>query len=269
MIELTHNIIRTVRSLNMKKNRIEHGLFVAEGTKCVRDTFNSFKCRWLIATKEWMERYGHQLSTPHDGVWTSTGEEPECYVPATKEQMRRVSNFETAGDVIAVYEIPTYEIQTENINAGLNIAIDNIQDPGNLGTIIRAADWFGLHDIYASTGTVDVYNHKVVQATMGAIGRVRVHYGDLTNLFKQYPYLPVCGTYTQGDNIYDVKLPQKAFVVFGNEGNGISDPVTELVTQRLSIPKAPDSGSESLNVALAAAITISEFIRQSRFHGIG
>ena len=148
------------------------------------------------------------------------------------------------------------------VATGLNIVLDNIQDPGNLGTIIRLADWFGVSDIFASKTTVDVYNHKVVQATMGAIARVKVHYGDLEALFEEYPDLPVYGTFLDGKDIYKSELGKTGFVVFGNEGQGIGAKVAKHVDQRLLIPKAKTAGSESLNVGVAAAITISEFFRR-------
>ncbi|MBQ7205179.1 MAG: RNA methyltransferase, partial [Muribaculaceae bacterium] len=174
----------------------------------------------------------------------------------------RISQFDTPSDVIAVYEKPEDTIDTARIGKNLNIVLDNIQDPGNLGTIIRLADWFGIHDIFASKTTVDVYNHKVVQATMGAIARVKVHYGDLEDVFEEYPDLPVYGTFLDGKNIYSSELGKTGFVIFGNEGQGISAKVAKHVDQRLLIPKAKGAGSESLNVGVAAAITISEFFRR-------
>ncbi|MBQ5466689.1 MAG: RNA methyltransferase [Muribaculaceae bacterium] len=150
------------------------------------------------------------------------------------------------------------------MRSGLNIVLDNIQDPGNLGTIMRLADWYGIRNIFASKSTVDVYNHKVVQATMGAISRVKVHYCDLDFFLDDYDDMPVMGTFLDGDNIYGAKLPEGgAFVIFGNEGQGISPKIAAHVTQRLHIPAMPRKGehSESLNVGIAAAITISELRR--------
>ena len=176
--------------------------------------------------------------------------------------MARISQFDTPSDVIAVYEKPVDTIDSERVASSLNIVLDNIQDPGNLGTIIRLADWFGIRDIFASRTTVDVYNHKVVQATMGAIARVKVHYGDLEELFEEFPDLPIYGTFLDGKDIYKSELGKKGFVVFGNEGQGIGAKVAKHVNSRLLIPKAKTAGSESLNVGVAAAITISEFFRR-------
>ena len=252
MIEINNAIIKTVRSLAMKKYRDEEGLFVAEGTKCVRDTWDYFKCRWLICTRAWHDRLAN--ASMHDKI-----------VLANNQQMSRISQFSNASDVIAVYELPRVTIDPVEVRENLNIVLDNVQDPGNLGTILRLADWYGIHHVFASIGTVDVFNHKVVQATMGAISRVQVHYCDLEMLLDEYHDLPVWGTFLDGDNIYSEKLGNRGFVVFGNEGQGIGNKIAVKVTRRLSIPSWPHKGStsESLNVGVAAAIAISEFRRDS------
>lgn len=252
MIDINNGIIKVVRSLASKKHRDEEGLFVAEGTKCVRDTWDAFTCRWLIATRAWYEQLG-------------TAEHYDKIVITPKSQMARISQFDTPSDVIAVYEIPTRTFTDAEVKQGLNIVLDNIQDPGNLGTIMRLADWYGIRNIFANPTTVDVYNHKVVQATMGAISRVKVHYTDLEELLESYNDLPKYGTFLDGENIYDKTLSPNGFVIFGNEGRGISEKVAKLTTHRLLIPSAPrkGAGSESLNVGIAAAITISEIMRNS------
>ena len=249
MMHMNNGILKVVRSLGAKKYRDDEGLFVAEGTKCVRDTWSHFNCRWLIAKRSWYEQCG-------------TAEHYDKIVFANGQQMARISQFDTPSDVIAVYEKPEDTINPDRVIKSLNIVLDNIQDPGNMGTIIRLADWFGIHDIFASRTTVDVYNHKVVQATMGAIARVKVHYGDLEALFDEYPDLPVYGTFLDGQDIYRSQLGKTGFVVFGNEGQGIGAKVAKHVDERLLIPKASSAGSESLNVGVAAAITISEFFRR-------
>ncbi len=252
MISINNGIIKTVRSLNLKKNRDQERLFVAEGTKCVRDTWNYFNCRWLICTQVWHDKFAN--ADMYDKI-----------VLANNQQMSRISQFSTHSDVVAVYELPEHGVVEAEVRENLNIVLDNIQDPGNLGTIIRLADWYGIKNIFASKGTVDVFNHKVVQATMGAISRVKVHYCNLDTLFETYEGLPVWGTFLNGDNIYEANLENRGFVVFGNEGQGIGEKVANWVTSRLLIPAWPRPGntSESLNVGLAAAITISEFRRSS------
>ena len=251
MQDINNGIIKLVSSLAVKKYRDKERLFVAEGWKCVRDTWRAFNCRYLIATKAWYEQQG-------------TAEHYPKLVLAHKSQMARMSQFTTPSDVMAVYEIPETSYTHDEVRSGLNIVLDNIQDPGNLGTIMRLADWYGIRNIFASKSTVDVYNHKVVQATMGAISRVKVHYCDLDFFLDDYDDMPVMGTFLDGDNIYGAKLPEGgSFVIFGNEGQGISPKIAAHVTQRLHIPAMPRKGehSESLNVGIAAAITISELRR--------
>ena len=251
MQDINNGIIKLVSSMAVKKYRDKERLFVAEGWKCVRDTWRAFNCRYLIATKAWYEQQG-------------TAEHYPKLVLAHKSQMVRMSQFTTPSDVMAVYEIPETSYTHDEVRSGLNIVLDNIQDPGNLGTIMRLADWYGIRNIFASKSTVDVYNHKVVQATMGAISRVKVHYCDLDFFLDDYDDMPVMGTFLDGDNIYGAKLPEGgAFVIFGNEGQGISPKIAAHVTQRLHIPAMPRKGehSESLNVGIAAAITISELRR--------
>ena len=252
MIDINNSIIKVVRSLAVKKYRDQEGLFVVEGTKCVRDTWGAFDCRWLICTRAWHDRMAN--ASMYDKI-----------VIASNQQMSRMSQFSNPSDVIAVYRLPDSSIDSDAVENNLNIVLDNIQDPGNLGTIMRLADWYGITNVFASIGTVDVFNHKTVQATMGAISRVKVHYCDLLQLFGQHPDLPVWGTFLDGENIYATKLDNKGFVVFGNEGWGISSAVAQQVTSRLLIPAWPHAGrtSESLNVGIAAAITISEFRRNN------
>lgn len=249
MQDINNGIIKVVRSLAVKKYRDDERLFVAEGTKCVRDTWDYFNCKWLICTRAWHDRLAN--ATMHDKI-----------VLANNQQMAKMSQFSNPSDVIAVYEMPEKAIDEKEVRDGLNIVLDNVQDPGNLGTIIRLADWYGIKNIFASIGTVDVYNQKVVQATMGAISRVKVHYCYVPNLLEEYNDLPVWGTFLDGDNIYQSELENKGFVVFGNEGQGIGQKVAKLVTKRLLIPSW-NSGetSESLNVGVATAVVISEFRR--------
>lgn len=249
-MNVTNSTMKFVASLGQKKYRVEEGCFAAEGTKCVRDTWDYFNCRLIVATQAWYEEFGH---SGHLGKIQF----------ANKGQMQRMSQFSTAADVIAIYEIPENVIDEKEVRSGLNIVLDNVQDPGNLGTIIRIADWYGIKNILCSEKTVDVYNHKVVQATMGAISRVKVHYCDLEKLFEDYSDLPLYGTFLDGENIYETELPSNGFVVFGNEGRGISPKLSEMIENRLLIPSYPKgvATSESLNVGMAAAITISEFRR--------
>ena len=168
--------------------------------------------------------------------------------------------------MLAVVEMPKYSIEREKVKKSLNLVLDDVQDPGNLGTIIRIADWFGIEDIFCSPLTADCYNPKVVQATMGAITRVRIHYLDLDALFGDFAAddMPVYGTFLEGEPIYNADLADRGFIVMGNEGRGVSDSIARWVTNKLYIPPFPvdQPSSESLNVAVATAITCSEFRRR-------
>ena len=251
-MDVTQGIIKYINSLPKKKTRDDEGVFVAEGTKCVRDTWGHFECKMIVATKLWYEKHGH------------SGHLGKIYF-ANRGQMDRMSQFSTAAEVIAVYLKPSYLIDDNEVRNGLNIVLDSVQDPGNLGTIVRIADWYGVKNIFCNNNTLDVFNHKVVQATMGAISRVKVHYIDLEMLFETYNDLPVTGTFLDGENIYRKSLKPEGFVVFGNEGRGISDKLRPYCTEKLLIPSKLPAGStsESLNVGMAAAITLSEFMRES------
>lgn len=249
-MELTNGTIKWVYSLSQKKNRDKERCFVAEGTKCVLDTIGHFKARHVFATSEWIDKFG--------------GSHLRNITVASRQQLSRMSALKTASDVVAVYEMPELNAPY-NLEAKLSIVLDGIQDPGNLGTILRIADWFGIKDVFCSKDTVDVYNPKTVQATMGAISRVNVIYCDLQELFAKHKDMPVYGTLLDGENIYAHQLGQAGFIVMGNEGKGISEPIRKFVTERLLIPSFPPNceTSESLNVGMATAIVVAEFRRRT------
>lgn len=250
-MEITNNFKKMVASLGSTKGRREENCFVVEGTKCVMDTIHHFTCRYLLATSQWIEKYANDIIqvTP---------------IEVKRADMSRMSQLTTPTDVIAVYDIPNYILDSSRFNVDLTIVLDKVQDPGNLGTIIRIADWFGINTIICSNDTVDVYNPKVVQATMGAISRVRVHYCDLVELINANKDIPVYGTFLDGDNMYNMDLSSRGFLVMGNEGQGISEEIGKLVTRRLFIPSYPTDvpTSESLNVSMATAIAVAEFRRR-------
>ncbi|MBQ4344897.1 MAG: RNA methyltransferase [Muribaculaceae bacterium] len=250
-MELTNSIRKTVASLGNAKNRVQERCFIAEGTKCVMDTLPFFSCRYLFATALWVEKYKNWLSNINVIVVKSS-------------DIERMSQLTTPTQVLAVYEIPQYTFDEAKLSTNLVLALDRVQDPGNLGTIMRIADWFGIKDILCSSGTVDAYNPKVVQATMGAISRVKVSQMDLVELIKRNTNVPVYGTFLDGQNIYETQLSATGIVIMGNEGQGISTELSQLVNRRLYIPPYPQNEmtSESLNVGMATAITISEFRRR-------
>ena len=184
-------------------------------------------------------------------------------VEVTEEELKKVSFLQHPQQVLAVFKQATSGDYSINTNE-LNLALDGVQDPGNLGTIIRIADWFGITHIYCSQDTADVYNPKVVQATMGSIARVKVEYGDLLGLVESLPDdVPVYGTLLDGDNIYQQTLENRGLIVMGNEGKGISPALAKKVNHKLLIPNFPEgrATADSLNVAIATAITCSEFRR--------
>ncbi len=235
--------IKWVRSLQQKKYRDELGLFVAEGAKCINDLQGAFELVLLVT--------------------------PENASPTEIEQM---SSLRTPQGMIGIFkkrEDKGNRLLT--ISNELVLALDGVQDPGNLGTIIRTCDWFGIHHILCSRDTADCYNPKVVQATMGALARVRLHYvNDLTNALNEYQQMgyPIYGTLLNGKNMYaSDALPtkEKGIIVMGNEGNGISQKIRELVTHPLLIPSYPANlpTSESLNVSIATAIVLAEFRRHN------
>ena len=185
-------------------------------------------------------------------------------VTVKRADMERMSHLSTPPEVMAVYDIPSNELDESEFRHNLTIVLDRVQDPGNLGTIMRIADWFGIRQIVCSHDTVDVYNPKVVQATMGAISRVKVCYESLVDMLGRLDDVPVFGTFLDGDDIYSSELSGCGMIVFGNEGQGISPDVERLVSSRLTIPSFPPGAvtSESLNVGMAAAVTVAEFRRR-------
>lgn len=233
--------MKLVRSLEMKKNRRREGLFVAEGPKVVGDLLRAgFIPHSVFST---VKREGAQL--------------------VTEEELHRLSFLQHPQEVLAVLEIPQ-DSDIPHLSSSLSLALDGVQDPGNVGTIVRIADWFGIDTIYCSPDTADVYGTKVVQATMGSLAHVHIIYTDLVELLS-HTTIPVYGTLLDGRNIYKEELSEEGIIVMGNEGSGISEPVRRLITKRLLIPNYHVSGdetAESLNVAIATAITCAEFRRR-------
>ena len=246
---ISKNKIKYIRSLELKKNRNKEGKFVAEGFKVVDDLLALQPADLIVATQEWL--HGKHLADQTE------------VIEVTEEELKKVSFLQHPQQVLAVFGQATSGDYSINTNE-LSLALDGVQDPGNLGTIIRIADWFGITHIYCSQDTADVYNPKVVQATMGSIARVKVEYGNLLALVESLPAdVPVYGTLLDGDNIYQQQLKNRGLIVMGNEGKGISPALAKKVNRRLLIPNFPEgrATADSLNVAIATAITCSEFRR--------
>lgn len=248
---VSKNKIKFIRSLELKKNRLAQRLFVAEGPKVVGDIMARQQAETVVCTAEWMN--GHTGSINAKEV-----------VEATEEELQKISFLKHPQQVLAVFPFMDSRHEEPPCIGRLSIALDNVQDPGNLGTIIRIADWFGIETIYCSAGTADAYNPKVVQATMGSIARVDVVYTDLCQLIESLPEgFPVYGTFLDGNSIYKEQLSAEGILLMGNEGNGISPETARLVSHRLLIPNFPAGRetADSLNVAIATAIACSEFRR--------
>ena len=249
---LSKSLQKQISALENKKQRKESGLFVAEGGKTVLDLMAAgLKADKLIATSEWLEQHGRV-----------SGAE---VIEVSNDEMRRISFQQTPQGIMGIFRQPQHKLDTSAPERELCLALDNVQDPGNLGTIIRIADWFGIENIFCSIGTADIYNPKTVQATMGAIGRVKVHYTDLPTLLATIKdKAPLYGTFLDGEDIYQKELKNKGLIIMGNEGNGISKECGAHITERLFIPNYPigRETSESLNVSVATAIICSEFRRR-------
>ena len=252
---LSKNKIKYIHSLELKKNRKEERAFVAEGHKLVGDLLGHFPCRLLLATRPWLD--SHRYAAADETI------------EVTPEELARASLLKSPQDVLAVFGQPDYPMTPHVVRQSLCLALDDVQDPGNLGTIIRVADWFGIEHIFCSQGTVDVYNPKTIQATMGALARVKLHYCHLPSLIASLEDVPVYGTFLDGDNLYGKTLTDHGLIVMGNEGNGVSAEVSAHINERLYIPNYPAQRetSESLNVAMATGIVCAEFRRRATTGG--
>lgn len=249
-MSLSKNKIKYIRSLKEKKFRTEYGTFVAEGNKLVGDLLPHMKCQLLVATSSFLL-----------DIDTSNIEE---VIEVSESQLAQASFLQNPQQVLAVFYQTNSEIDIDP-STELLLALDGIQDPGNLGTIIRLADWYGIRHILCSYDTVDVYNPKVVQATMGALARVNIHYSDLVEFLVEHKDIPVYGTLLDGNDMYKQHLTPNGIIIMGNEGNGIRSEIQQMITNKLYIPNYPPDSltSESLNVAIATAIVCAEFRRRS------
>lgn len=247
---LSKSDISFIRSLSNKRNRDDSGLFVVDGYKLVEEALRS----------------GFSIDRVFVSSEDDLGVSPVAELVSRKD-IERMSSLKTPQGVLAVVEKPEY-LLSECFGKELSLALDCIQDPGNLGTVIRVADWFGINDIVCSPDTVDCFNPKVIQSTMGAIFRVRISYKDLSDVFQDSlgNGVPVYGTYLEGENIYtsDLGDVSSGIIVMGNEGNGISPGLSGFISRKLFIPSYPsgDNSCESLNVGTAASIVVSEFRRR-------
>ena len=248
---LSKNKIKYIQSLKDKKQRLQHGTFVAEGTKLVLDLMQGCRCQLIAGLPTALQSARENLHA-------------EEIVEASEDELKKASFLKTPPQMIGVFYQSDNNTENVALNQNLHLVLDGIQDPGNMGTIVRLADWFGIEHIFCSPDTVDIYNSKTVQATMGALARVKVHYTDLSDFLKKNREFPIYGTFLNGENLYTEKLSGNGFIVMGNEGGGIRPEIEKLVSKRIFIPNFPPERitSESLNVAVATAIICAEFRRR-------
>ncbi|GIM60723.1 TrmH family RNA methyltransferase [Capnocytophaga canis] len=241
---VTKNQIKLIQSLQQKKYRSKHQMFVVEGRKSILEfLMQNFQVESIFATD-----YFSELLPKSKTILT------------TKDVLEKMSSFKNPDEGVAIFKIP---LPQPIVDEGIIVATDDIRDPGNLGTIIRLCDWFGVQHLVCSYQTVDCYNPKVVQASMGSLGRVNIHYEDL-HIFLKNSKLPILATAMDGENIYQTSFPKEGILVLGNEANGISKLNLEIAHQILTIPKFGSlQQAESLNVATATAILLSELKRNS------
>lgn len=247
---ISKNKIKIIQATDSKKERDKSGQFIVEGNKSVAEFLGYFQCDTIVAEAEWIAEHRNRLH--------NVGE----IIEVTHDELRRASLLKNPQNVLALFRQRKEKLDINSLADELAIYLDSIQDPGNLGTIIRIADWYGIKNIICSSTTADVYNPKTVQATMGALCRVHLHYVDGETFFSSLPKgIRIYGTFLEGENIYRKELSENGIIVMGNEGNGICDAVKKFVTDKLFIPSYPpgEKTSESLNVAVATAITCSEF----------
>ena len=242
--------IKKIHALDMRKFRRNERLFVAEGPKLVDELCATMKPVYIAALPEWIS----------ENAKIASGTEYDIVTP---DELQRASLQKNPQQVIALFPIPEHKLCAEKLKDELALMLDGVQDPGNLGTIARIADWFGIKNILCSAETAGIYSPRAVQATMGALARVKFHYTDLIQLLSQYDG-PVYGTFLDGENIYGQELSENGIIVMGNEGKGISQGVGEMINRRLYIPNYPigTQTTESLNVAIATSIVCAEFRRR-------
>lgn len=233
---------KLITSLYQKKYRNKHQLFVVEGIKAVNEFLNSdFKLHSIFCTVD----FSHQLNDDKIEIISNS-------------ELKKISLLKNPNEVLALFQIP----EVKKIDSSkFTLVLDGINDPGNLGTIIRLCDWFGINQLICSKDSVDCFNSKVVQATMGSLTRVKIQYIDIID-FLSTTGLPIYAAIMDGENVYQKTLDTNVVLVMGNEANGISENVLQLITHKISIPRFGDlQKTESLNVATATAILLSEFRR--------
>ena len=251
---ISKNTIKLIKSLARKKFRLKEKLFLVEGDKNVVEVLNSdYKIEKLFATKAF-------VSSNNNSCKNAT-----VIIEVEQNDIKKASLLQTPQNCLALCSLPKEPVFPDKLNNNLSIYLDDIQDPGNMGTIIRICDWFNIENLFCSSNTADFFNPKVIQASMGSFCRVNYFKADFTSVanLAQQDNIAVFGAFLEGKNIYTVRLPEKAILIMGNEGNGISKELESYIDRKIKIPEFSDKGAESLNVSVATAIICSEFKRQN------
>ncbi len=251
---LSKNQIKDITALHHKKYRREENLFIAEGEKVVSDLLKSgWRVLAVYGTQEFFQRLSGNIMIP----------KATEIILITNEELNKISSLTSPQSVLAVAEMPT-DINEINFDNGLKLVLDDISDPGNLGTLIRIADWFGIDEIICSENSVDCFNPKVVQSAMGSLFRIKFNYKNLQEVFRKNlsdKKLPVYGTVLDGKNIYEEDLSSDGFILIGNESIGIGNDQMKYITKALTIPSFGETKIDSLNAAVATGIVCAEFRR--------
>lgn len=248
---LSKNKIKFIQSLQRKKHRVAEGLFLLEGDKMAKEALEQAAVEHIYALNDWVE--AHKVAIRSKEI---------PFTSITARELKSISGLTTPNRVVLVMKQFVPKLDEDSLSKGYALYLDQIQDPGNMGTILRNADWFGIQQVFCSEGCVDIYNSKVIQASMGAIFRVRIMNVSLTDLLQKKPELPVYGTVLGGNNIYEIEPAQNGLIVIGNEGRGISPDIQDLLTHKVTIPKGKNGGAESLNAAVASGIVCAVFSRK-------
>lgn len=253
---ISKNQIKQIQALHQKKHRESENLFIVEGIKTVTEFIQqqTYKVKQVFGTLNYIEKHLSLLNT-----------NKVVFSEITEEELNKISAQQNPNQVLAIVEIKKHPLNLDLLNSETTLYLDDIRDPGNLGTIIRIADWFGIKQIFCSPQTTEVYNPKTIQASMGAILRVNLIYEEFSFIISKLNNIPIYASVLNGDNIYTTTL-KKGIIVIGNEANGISEEIIHKCTHHITIPSASNNGSESLNAAIACSIICSEFQRQLSFN---
>lgn len=243
--------------LSQKKFRDETGLFIAEGYKIVTDLLKSLTPYAIIISNEFVSSSGHKITEI-----MQPGRSKEIIWSAPTESLRKISSFKSLPDIIGIFHKPEFKLPQTLDPKKFYLFLDDIQDPGNMGTLIRTADWFGIKDIMISLNSADIYNPKTIQSSMGSLSRCRIYRADLKKVIIDNPAISVTGTLLNGEDIFRTTLPKGGIVIMGNEGNGISEEIKKLITKPITIPPVMSNNHpDSLNVGVACGIVLAELTK--------